>query len=145
MVAALALAVPAVAAAAASPAAAASTQITDVAAAGQTLQTVATCRGGTKVRHKPVRAGGRTVGYVNVHRYAGKRKCAQLVHAGRSLGKWRTTSIDVWTSTLSTGSSGTSSHRSPGILATGITCINARGTIWWNGKRRGQTVRVCTS
>lgn len=142
MVAALALAVPAVGVAAAAPAADASNAAT---AARATLQTISTCRGGTKVRHKPVKAGDRTVGYVNVHRYAGKRKCAQFVHAGPSLGKWRNTSIDVWTSTLSTGSGGTTSHRSQGILATGISCINARGSIMWNGRKRVQTVRVCTS
>lgn len=143
MLAALTLTVPTVGVAAAPPAAATPTT---TAAAGQTLQTVATCwSGGTRIKHLAVKAGSRTVGYVNVYRYSGKGKCAQFLHAGQSKGKSRYTTIRVVTSTLKAYSGGTTRTKSQGIRATGITCITARGTINWNGTTRSRSVRACTS
>lgn len=143
MVAALALAVPTVGAVATSPSAEASST---PAAARATLETVATCwGGGTRVRHSAVKAGSRTVGYVNVYRYSGRGKCAQFAHAGASKGRSRYTTILVKASGLEAESGGTTTTKSQGIRATGVTCITARGTIRWSGKTRSRTVRACTS
>jgi hypothetical protein len=150
MVAALALMLPAAGAATAT--AATAVPASTSAAATQSawsMQTVNTCLSSNRIRHKPikVRAGGRTIGWVNVVRGGGKIKCAQVVHAGPSWGKPRYTEIEVWNSRYgSAGTGSTASYWSSGIQSTGIRCINVRGSIDWKGRTRAVTIRdVCTS
>ncbi|MBE1878681.1 hypothetical protein [Myceligenerans pegani] len=116
------------------------------AAGGWSIRTVDRCTG-TRIRHKPIKAGRTTVGWVNVYRGSGKRKCARVIHAGPTWGKARDTEVIVWHTAYGMASSGgTARYKSAGILARGIGCINVRGTIYWNGKTRGKEVhRVCTS
>ncbi|WP_028847242.1 MULTISPECIES: hypothetical protein [Thermocrispum] len=116
------------------------------ATASASLQTVSTCwSGGKRLKHFAVKAGSRTVGYVNVYRYSGKSKCAQFIHAGAAKGKARYTTIRVVAGSLSLYNGGTTTQKSVGIKALGYTCITARGTINWSGKTRSRSVRACSS
>lgn len=110
------------------------------------IETVNRC-GGTRIRHKAIKAGTRTIGYVNVYRGDGRKKCVRTYHAGPSWGKYRYTVARLWNDNYGSGTTGaTVRYKGPGIRSTGIRCVNVHGYLYWNGTKHGSRINnICTS
>ncbi|MBO0608974.1 hypothetical protein [Myceligenerans salitolerans] len=153
MLATLALTLPAAGAATAAPSGATtsseSAALADVAApaaeSAWSVRTVERCDG-NRIRHKAIKAGSHTIGWVNVFSEGGKKKCARVAHAGASWGKYRYTVIKVWNPNYGGVTDGsTVRYKSQAVRATGLRCVNVRGKIFWNGATRTSTLKnVCT-
>jgi hypothetical protein len=146
LVTAMTLALPATAAAAA-PAPAAPASVPAVAAApassaGQVAPTATACPG-SRIVHKPIKVGRRTVAWLNVYHDRGSgTKCAETAHTGPSWGVWAYTEVEIWTRSSSSGVSGDYRYRTgPASIggANGV-CVGARGIIEWRGAMRGTPV-----
>ncbi|MFC4629105.1 hypothetical protein ACFO6V_12735 [Promicromonospora alba] len=142
LVTALTLALPATAAAAAPAPAAPAVAAAPASSAGQ-VGSMATACPGSRIVHKPIKVGRRTVAWLNVFHDRGSGiKCAETAHTGPSWGRWAYTEVDIWTRSGSSSVGGDYRYRTgPASIggANGV-CVGARGTIEWRGAMRVTTV-----
>lgn len=143
LVTALTLALPATAAAAAPAPAAPAVAAAPVPSAGQ-VASMATACPGSRIVHKPIKVGRRTVAWLNVfHDRSSGIKCAETAHTGPSWGRWAYTEVDIWTRSSSSSVGGDYRYRTgPASIggANGV-CVGTRGTIEWRGAMRVTTAR----
>lgn len=143
LVTALTLALPATAAAAAPAPAAPAVAAAPVPSAGQ-VASMATACPGSRIVHKPIKVGRRTVAWLNVfHDRSSGIKCAETAHTGPSWGRWAYAEVDIWTRSSSSSVGGDYRYRTgPASIggANGV-CVGTRGTIEWRGAMRVTTAR----
>jgi hypothetical protein len=151
LVTALTLALPGAAAAAAPASAApasaapAASAVRAMPAAAAPVAPMAAACPGNRIVHKAIKAGGRTVGWLNVfHDRGSDTKCAVTAHSGLTWGKWAYTTVDIWTRNGSVGVSGDYRYRTGPVSmgdADGV-CVGAKGGIKWGGQMRVATARM---
>lgn len=143
LITALTLTLPATAAAAA-PAPVGPAVVSAPASSAGQVASMATACPGSRVVHKPIKVGRRTVAWLNVfHDRDSGVKCAETEHTGPSWGRWAYTEIDIWSRDGAASVGGDTRYRTgPASVggANGV-CIGTRGTIEWRGAMRVTTAR----